>query len=49
MYRADSDEPRVVAERDGGRAGGAAVTCLIPGPTETAFFECADMLNIQVG
>jgi uncharacterized protein len=28
---------------------GVTVTCLMPGPTETAFFERADMLDTQVG
>ena len=28
---------------------GVTVTCLMPGPTETEFFECADMLDTNVG
>lgn len=28
---------------------GVTVTCLMPGPTDTAFFERADMLDTQVG
>ncbi|HIV72829.1 MAG TPA: SDR family NAD(P)-dependent oxidoreductase [Candidatus Aquabacterium excrementipullorum] len=28
---------------------GVTVTCLMPGPTETAFFQRADMLDTQVG
>jgi short-subunit dehydrogenase len=28
---------------------GVTVTCLMPGPTETEFFERADMLDTQVG
>ncbi len=28
---------------------GVTVTCLMPGPTETEFFERADMLDTKVG
>jgi short-subunit dehydrogenase len=31
------------------KGSGVTVTCLMPGPTETAFFERADMLDTRVG
>jgi short-subunit dehydrogenase len=31
------------------RASGVTVTCLMPGPTETEFFDRADMLDTKVG
>lgn len=37
------------ALRDELRDSGVSVTCLMPGPTETRFFERADLLDTQIG
>jgi short-subunit dehydrogenase len=37
------------ALRDELRDSGVTVTCLMPGPTDTRFFERADMLDTKVG
>jgi short-subunit dehydrogenase len=38
-----------VALRNELKGSGVTVTCLMPGPTDTAFFERADMLDTKVG